>query len=209
MPSTRGRTSPAPILFASGNHGKLAEIRKLLGESHDVVGLDGLGDFQPPEETGSTFEANAKIKAETASQVFPGLCIADDSGLEVDALNGAPGVYSARFAGPEATDAENVRCLLERLKEVRGKARSGRFRCVVAVAQAGRTLETFHGKVEGIVVPTPKGSSGFGYDPVFVPEGFCQTFAELGSEIKNRLSHRALAVEKLRNWLAEQSPPER
>jgi XTP/dITP diphosphohydrolase len=126
--------------------------------------------------------------------------IADDSGLEVDGLDGAPGVWSARFSGANATDASNRALLLEKLEGVRGKERSARFRCVIVLAQAGRKLAAFSGSVEGVIINQEKGSGGFGYDPLFVPEGHCETFAQLGAEVKNALSHRARALTGLLAW---------
>jgi XTP/dITP diphosphohydrolase len=121
--------------------------------------------------------------------------IADDSGLEVDALNGAPGIYSARYAGENATDAANVDKLLRALETI--KQRSARFRCVIALARGGEVLETFDGITEGTIINTPRGEQGFGYDPVFQPNGFEQTFAEMAPELKNRISHRAKAAAAL------------
>ena len=123
-----------------------------------------------------------------------------DSGLEVDALNGAPGVRSARFSGESATDASNRTLLLEKLLSVRGQARSARFRCVIALARDGKVLANFSGSVEGVIIPQEKGTGGFGYDSLFVPEGHCETFAQLGADIKNTLSHRARALSELKNW---------
>jgi XTP/dITP diphosphohydrolase len=152
------------------------------------------------EETGVTFEENATLKALAVSGHFDGWVIADDSGLEVDALRGAPGVWSARFSGDGATDASNRALLLEKLEGVRGKDRSARFRCVIVLARAGRKLAAFSGSVEGVIINQEKGSGGFGYDPLFVPEGHCETFAQLGSEVKNALSHRARALAGLLAW---------
>jgi non-canonical purine NTP pyrophosphatase (RdgB/HAM1 family) len=126
---------------------------------------------------------------------FEGWVIADDSGLEVDALGGAPGVYSARYSGKEATDAENNALLLKNLENVRGKDRKARFRCVIALARAGYKVAAFSGTVEGIITNRPKGAGGFGYDPLFVPRGFCKTFGQLPAAAKNNLSHRAMALE--------------
>lgn len=191
------------LLFASGNLHKLDEVRGLLGAEFEVLGLESLPGYTSPEETGATFEENAKIKAEAASLCFDGYVIADDSGLEVDALGGRPGVRSARFAGEAASDSENNCLLLKELDGVRGKQRSARFRCVLAVASAGRTLAVFDGAVEGILANQPKGENGFGYDPLFIPEGYCETFASLGSEVKNTFSHRARAFSKARPWLMQ------
>jgi XTP/dITP diphosphohydrolase len=192
--------NPYTLLVSTRNAHKLVEIRQILGAGFDVLDLSALPDFGEVEETGMTFEENATLKALAASAMFDGWVIADDSGLEVDALGGAPGVYSARFSGPGATDASNRSLLLEKLETVRGKARSARFRCTIALAREGAVHAFFNGSVEGVIVPKERGSGGFGYDPVFVPEGFCETFAELPAETKNRLSHRARALEALRVW---------
>ncbi len=188
------------LLVSTRNAHKVVEIRAILGPDFEITDLSALPDMPEVEETGATFEENATLKAVAASLVFDGWVIADDSGLEVDALGGAPGVYSARYAGPEATDADNNELLLENLVSVRGKDRSGRFRCVIVLARAGRKLAAFSGAVEGIIVNVLKGPGGFGYDPLFVPDGFCETFGQLPAEVKNSLSHRAQALHKLRDW---------
>jgi XTP/dITP diphosphohydrolase len=151
------------------------------------------------EETGSTFEENAILKAVGVSARIHGLVVADDSGLEVDLLGGAPGVYSARYAGPGAKDGENISRLLSKLRESqRQPPFAGRFRCVLALAAEGKVLGTYHGVVEGTIVDPPRGNTGFGYDPVFQPAGFSQTFGELSFQQKNRISHRARAIGLLR-----------
>jgi len=191
------------LVLSTGNPHKLSEFQQILGAHWQVLGLDSLPHFPPVEETAETFEGNASLKAEAAARVTDFLVVADDSGLEVDALHGEPGVHSARYSGKGANDSRNNALLLERLASVRGKHRSARFRCVLAVARNGKTLVHFSGHVEGIIINQPKGDHGFGYDPLFVPNGHCQTFAELGKGVKNTLSHRARALEKLRNWLEE------
>jgi XTP/dITP diphosphohydrolase len=165
-----------------------------------VFDLSMLAATPEVEETGETFEDNATLKAVALSQIYEGWVIADDSGLEVDALGGAPGVYSARYSGKEATDAENNALLLKNLENVRGKDRKARFRCVIALARAGYQVAAFSGAVEGIITNRPKGAGGFGYDPLFVPRGFCKTFGQLPAAAKNNLSHRAMALERLREW---------
>ena len=194
-------TTPTPLLAATGNRHKTAEIQAILGEHFAVTDLSQHPAILPAEETGATFSENATLKALPASQAFDGLVIADDSGLEVDALQGAPGVISARFAGPTATDASNRKKLLEELSALHHPPRTARFRCVIALAKAGSLLATFEGAVEGRLLDSERGTGGFGYDPLFVPDGFDQTFAELPSAVKNRLSHRARALEKLRDFL--------
>jgi XTP/dITP diphosphohydrolase len=147
-------------------------------------------------ETGVSFEENAKLKALAASKQLPALVIADDSGLEVDSLGGAPGIYSARYAGANATERDKIEKLLGELARVRatGDQRRARFRCVVALAHNGYLLGTFEGVVEGRIADQMRGDAGFGYDPIFIPEGFEQTFGELAPEVKNTISHRAKAM---------------
>ncbi|HEY5792256.1 MAG TPA: RdgB/HAM1 family non-canonical purine NTP pyrophosphatase [Chthoniobacterales bacterium] len=191
---------PLPLLLSTRNAHKLQEVREILGNAFEVTGLAAIPNFPEVEETGETFEENAALKAVAASLHFDGWVIADDSGLEVDALGGAPGVYSARYAGGKSNDAANNALLLKNLETARGKERSARFRCVIVVARAGRKLAAISGAGEGVIINQPKGESGFGYDPLFVPEGYCETFAQLGAAVKNTLSHRARALEKLRDW---------
>jgi XTP/dITP diphosphohydrolase len=188
------------LLFSTRNMHKVREIRAILGPSFRVFDLSMLAATPEVEETGETFEDNATLKAVALSQIYEGWVIADDSGLEVDALGGAPGVYSARYSGKEATDAENNALLLKNLENVRGKDRKARFRCVIALARAGYQVAAFSGAVEGIITNRPKGAGGFGYDPLFVPRGFCKTFGQLPAAAKNNLSHRAMALERLREW---------
>lgn len=193
------------LLIATKNAHKTAEIRAILGGAWEVSDLTAHPEIPAPEETGTTFAENAAIKAIAGSLLFPGIVLADDSGLEVDALGGAPGVYSARYAGPDATDADNREKLLRELATdgARGKERSARFRCVLALAEKGTVLGTFDGAVEGIIINQEKGEGGFGYDPLFVPAGHCETFAQLPSEVKNQQSHRGRALAKAREFLAQ------
>ncbi len=188
------------LVVSTRNAHKVVEIREILGADFEVLDLSAISGVGEVEETGVTFEENATLKALAVSGNFDGWVIADDSGLEVDALGGAPGVWSARFSGPGATDASNRALLLEKLEGVRGKQRSARFRCVIVLARAGRKIAAFSGSVEGVIINQEKGSGGFGYDPLFVPEGHCETFAQLGPEVKNALSHRARALEGLLAW---------
>ena len=190
--------SPAPmprLLIATNNAHKTAEIRAMLA-GWEVTDLNAHPEVPAPEETGATFAENAAIKALAASALFEGLVLSDDSGLEVDALGGAPGVLSARYAGEGATDADNRARLLRELAAAgaRGKARTGRFRCCMVLAEGARVLGTFNGAVEGIIVNEEKGAGGFGYDALFVPEGHCETFGQLPAAVKNQLSHRARAL---------------
>ncbi len=194
------------VVIATGNRHKTEEFRALLDPSWIIQDLADHPSLPSPEETGTTFLANATIKALSASQLLGDdfLVLADDSGLEVDALQGAPGVYSARYAGPQATDADNRVKLLSELQRVgtRGKARSGRFRCVLVLAQGTRVLGHYAGSVDGILANKDKGEGGFGYDPLFIPDGHCETFGQLPARVKHALSHRARAVQALREDLA-------
>ena len=199
------------LILATRNAHKTREIRRILGSAFEVNDLSKYSGIPEINETGESFEENAKLKAAVVSRHLQGLIVADDSGLEVDAMGGAPGIHSARYAGPEANDAKNIEKLLCELSRVKaaGDQRSARFRCVLALAQRGRILGTFSGMVEGRIADqprtpsgsAPRGSGGFGYDPVFLPEGSDQTFAELSAEGKDRVSHRARALEKLRAFL--------
>ena len=183
------------LLFASHNPGKVAEVGCLLeGTGWRVMGLSAVGTDVDLVESGMTFEENASLKARQAAQVFKGWTLADDSGLEVDALGGEPGVFSARYAGPGATDADRVKRLLDRLIAVPDEKRTARFRCVMCLVDPDGDEHTFEGRVEGSISYHPRGTSGFGYDPVFIPQGEARTFAELGLGFKNRISHRAEAV---------------
>jgi len=190
------------LLVATRNRHKTREFAEILGQDFVVRDLSGEPEAAVIAETGTTFTENAILKAVGISRQFPGLVVADDSGLEVDALDGAPGVYSARYAGPQATDAENIARLLSELRPRARHPFSARFRCVLAVADEGKILKTVEGKVEGTIVNSPRGKSGFGYDPVFQPNGLAQTFGELSAEKKNQISHRAEAIRALRLALA-------
>jgi XTP/dITP diphosphohydrolase len=192
--------NPYTVLVSTRNAHKLVEIRQILGPSFELLDLSSVPALGEVEETGTTFEENAALKALAASAHFGGWVLADDSGLEVDALGGAPGVRSARFSGEGATDVTNRALLLEKLAAVPADQRSARFRCVIALARGGEVLAHFSGAVEGAIIQSEKGEGGFGYDPLFVPEGFGETFAELGAETKNRLSHRGRALAGLKSW---------
>lgn len=182
------------ILVATGNRGKTAEIRELLGPGVDVVSLDDLG-LDGAEETGVTFEENAVLKAAEAARASGLLTVADDSGIEVDALGGAPGVFSARYSGPDATDESNRLRLLADLDARGTPDRSARFVCVIAVAHPDGTVVTFHGTLEGQITSNARGTGGFGYDPILeLPDG--RTVAELTRDEKNRISHRGKALRK-------------
>jgi XTP/dITP diphosphohydrolase len=193
-----------PLLLATRNSHKTREFSEILGAEFLVRDLAAEPDTPVIEETGSTFAENATLKAVATSKRFPGLVVADDSGLEVDALEGAPGIYSARYAGPGAKDGENIARLLSELtRREQQRPFTARFRCLLALARAGEVLGTFEGVIEGTIVDPPRGGAGFGYDPVFQPTGFAQTFAELSSLEKNRISHRANAIRLLRAALSK------
>ena len=200
MLETSAPANPYTVLVSTRNAHKLVEIRQILGPSFELLDLSAVPALGEVEETGETFEENAALKALAASAHFEGWVLADDSGLEVDALGGAPGVRSARFSGEGATDVTNRALLLEKLAAVSASERSARFRCVIALARAGQVLAHFSGSVEGSIIGSEKGAGGFGYDPLFVPEGFGETFAELGADTKNRLSHRGRALAALKSW---------
>ena len=187
------------LIVATRNAHKTREIQRILGPAFIVSDLSEHPEIPDIHETGKSFGENAILKAVGASRHLPGLIVADDSGLEADALGGAPGIFSARYAGENATDKQNIDKLLVELIWVGAEEtkRSARFRCVVALARQGELLETFEGIVEGTIVERACGSQGFGYDPIFVPRGFEETFAELPPEVKNTISHRAKAIRRL------------
>jgi XTP/dITP diphosphohydrolase len=190
------------LLLATRNANKTREVREILGSTWQVEDLTSCPDLPEVEETGETFEENARLKALAGSAHYEGWVLADDSGLEVDGLGGAPGVRSARFAGEGADMAANRALLIEKLREVRGQKRSGRFRCVLALAKGGEVVQVFHGTIEGVITPSERGSGGFGYDSLFVPEGACRTFAEMSGAQKHALSHRGRALAALAGYLA-------
>ena len=198
------------ILIATMNTGKLLEYERLLAE---VPGLELETMAALPEaidvvEDRDTFRGNALKKAMEIATVAGMPCLADDSGLEVDALGGGPGVYSARYAGEGSTDSENNAKLLDELSGIADDERTARFKCaIVIVDQSGRELAMAEGACEGRIGSEPRGSHGFGYDPLFVPEGYAQTMAELGPETKNEISHRAKAAAKLVPLLRELQNP--
>lgn len=193
-------SSPRRLLVSTRNLHKVAEIREILGREFDVLDLSAVSGVGEVEETGTTFEENAALKALAASERFDGWVVADDSGLEVDHLGGAPGVLSARFSGQGATDASNRELLLAKLAGAEGRERAARFRCVMVLARGNKKLAAFTGSVEGLITRTEKGAGGFGYDSLFVPDGHDKTFAELGADVKNTMSHRARALRELLAW---------
>lgn len=197
------------LLVATHNSHKTNEIRSILsGHLYEVCDLADEPGSVPPEETGSTFAENSAIKALGVGGGCEGVWVlADDSGLEVDALGGAPGVFSARYAGEGASDAENRARLLAELArpEHAESARTARFRCVLSLARDGELVAQFDGAVEGRILAGERGGGGFGYDSLFVPEGFEESFGELPESVKNAISHRARALAKLREWLAAEA----
>lgn len=194
------------LLIATTNAGKVREISLLLGSlPYEVIGLQDLATIPPPvEETGATFTANAILKSEYYFAETGLLALADDSGLEVDALDGAPGVYSARFAGEAATDADRVAKILELLKGLPDPQRSARFVCSIAVTgrfNGETSTRVFEGYAEGVITHEPRGSSGFGYDPIFFDKEIGLTFAELTREKKSARSHRGKALAAVKSFL--------
>lgn len=189
------------IVFATNNKHKLEEIREILGENFEIVSLKDIGCDVDIPETGNTLEDNALQKAEYVKQHYGLDCFADDTGLEVDALNGAPGIHSARYA--EGTDHDSNANMDKLLKELgNNNNRKARFRTVIALLLNGET-HLFEGIVNGKIIYEKHGTEGFGYDPIFVPDGYEHSFAELGMQIKNQISHRARAVNKLADFLLQ------
>lgn len=187
--------SPILLLLATTNHGKARELRRGLGSAPvRVVTLDDLGISAEFPETGSTFAENARGKSLFYSLLTGLPTLADDSGLEIEALEGAPGVYSARFSGPGPTDARNIRKVLRAIEGVPESARAARFVCSMALSQNGRVLKMTRGTVRGRIIFAPRGTSGFGYDPIFYYRPFGRTFGELTDEEKQSISHRGRAL---------------
>ncbi len=188
----------APLVFASHNHNKVEEIRQILGGILPVEGLVEIGCYDDIPEPYETLEDNALAKARFVYRHFGRDCFADDTGLEAEALNGMPGVMSARYAGPGKDNRANMRKLISELAGQ--KNRRARFRTVIALIVSG-TEHLFEGIVSGRIADEPRGDGGFGYDPVFVPEGYTITFGEMAPDKKNRISHRWAAIEKLSGFL--------
>ena len=188
------------IVFATHNKHKLEEIRSILSASYQIVSLDEIGCSEDIPETADTLGGNALLKAQYVKTHYGYNCFADDTGLEVKALNNAPGVYSARYAGEAKDSKANVRKVLKELENQ--SDRSAHFRTVIALI-LGEKEYLFEGTVEGKLIEEAKGNAGFGYDPIFMPEGYTETFAEMKMDVKNTISHRARAVEKLKAFLDE------
>ena len=186
------------LVFATNNEHKLKEVREITGNSFCILSLKDIGCFDDIPETADTLDGNALLKAKYVKQKYGLDCFADDTGLEIKALNNAPGVYSARYAGEAKDSKANIR---KALLELQNKTdRSACFRTVIALI-LGDEEYLFEGIVEGLIIDEERGETGFGYDPVFVPQGYTETFAELGAEVKNTISHRAEAVKKLKQFI--------
>ncbi|KDS18545.1 MULTISPECIES: non-canonical purine NTP diphosphatase [Bacteroides] len=187
------------LVFATNNAHKLEEVAAILGDQVELLSLNDIGCQADIPETAETLEGNALLKSSYIYKNYHLDCFADDTGLEVEALNGAPGVYSARYAGGEGHDAQAN--MLKLLHELDGKEnRKAQFRTAISLILDGKEY-FFEGVIKGEIIKEKRGDSGFGYDPIFKPEGYDQTFAELGNDIKNQISHRALAVQKLCEFL--------
>lgn len=194
---------PLPrLILATRNAHKTGEIRAMIGDRFEVLDATAFPELPEIEETGTTFLGNARLKALGISRRVEGWVLSDDSGLEVDALDGAPGVWSSSYGGEEGNHAKNNARLLAEMAGM--EDRSARFLCTMVLARNGIEQATFCGAVEGAIVESPHGAGGFGYDPLFIPSGHDQTFAELGDQIKNSLSHRARALAQVIAFLGNQ-----
>lgn len=182
------------IVFATNNAHKLSEIKKIMGDEWNVLSLSDIGCHEDIPETADTLRGNAEIKARYVKEHYGYDCFADDTGLMVDSLGGEPGVYSARYAGPGHDSAANMKLLLEKMT---GKTnRKAHFSTFIVLIQ-GESIKEFEGRVDGTILDSPRGSDGFGYDPIFLPDGFNKTFAQMTADEKNAISHRGRATEKL------------
>lgn len=187
------------LVFATNNAHKLEEIRAILGDKVEILSLNDIDCHADIPETADTLQGNAALKAQYIYENYGFDCFADDTGLEVEALNGAPGIYSARYAGGEGHDSEaNMKKLLSEMQDKDN--RKARFRTVICLIEDGKE-HFFEGIVNGSIIRERKGGAGFGYDPVFMPDGYSETFAEMGNDEKNKISHRAIAVQKLCEYL--------
>lgn len=188
------------IIFSTNNRHKLEEVRHILGKQYHVLGLKDMGFEGDIPETGTTLSGNARIKSRFVHQLFGVDCFSDDTGLVIDALDGRPGVYSARYGGEQGNAEKNIARVLAELSGV--KNRKARFVTVICLIYHQKEY-FFEGKIEGRIIDAERGAQGFGYDPVFIPDGYDLTFAEMPPELKNTISHRALAVEKLAAFLKD------
>lgn len=193
------------ILIATKNKGKVEEFQALFKkyQMETVSLLDLPNDIEDVEETGETFKENARLKAEQISSILNAPVLADDSGLIIDALDGRPGVYSARYAGLAKNDQDNNNKVLSELKDITPEKRTARFICVLAVARPGQETFFVTGYCEGKIANSETGSNGFGYDPIFIPKGYSKTMAEISAEEKNKISHRSQAIGLLDEWLGK------
>ena len=180
------------LVFATHNLNKLKEIQELVPTGIEILSLTDIKCTKDIEETGTTLEENAKIKVDYIKGNYGYDCFADDSGLEINSLDGAPGVYSARYAGAEKSNEKNIEKVWAKLADKKDK--SAQFRTIIAAHIDGKTLQC-EGKVRGTIISEKRGEGGFGYDPIFIPNGYSKTFAELGKEVKNEISHRAIAFQ--------------
>jgi XTP/dITP diphosphohydrolase len=198
-----------PVLcLATRNAHKVSEMASVLAPWFRVVSTKNFPDIPEIEETGNTFLANAELKAIAVSLAIPGnaFSLADDSGIEVDALGGAPGIYSARYGGEPCSDERNNQKVLAEMREkgaVTPQARGAHYRCVLVLAREGKTIASFDGTCSGHLIEEYRGKNGFGYDPLFIPEGYTETFGELSSDIKAQISHRAKALALFIKWLEQ------
>lgn len=186
------------LVFASNNHNKIAEIKQMLPSSIELLSLEEIGCTEDIPETADTIEGNAILKANYVSEKYGFSCFADDTGLEVEALNGEPGVYSARYAGEQKKADDNMDKLLENLKDK--SSRKAQFKTIIAL-NINNEQHLFEGIIKGDIITEKRGQKGFGYDPIFVPEGFSTTFAEMEMSDKAKLSHRGIATRKLISFL--------
>ena len=190
------------LLLATNNPGKIREFQIILGDiPYELVAPSDLGLRLEIEESGNTYRENAAIKASAYCRAARVLTLADDSGLEVDALGGEPGIRSSRYAGPSAADRERVAFLLDKMKGVSWEKRTARFRCVIAIAEPDGDVHYFEGKCEGLIDLEPRGENGFGYDPIFYFPDYGKTMAELPESLKNQISHRARAAQQAVKFL--------
>ena len=200
------------LLIGTGNAGKLREIKSILGDvPYEIVSVADFNDLETPEENGETYNANAMLKAASYARQTTLLTLADDSGLEVEALNWGPGIMSARYAGEDASDADRRSLLLSEFSKTGSQIRTARFVCFVAIAYPGQRerpyiMSATEGICTGEIIDVARGDGGFGYDPLFVPDGYDLTFAELPNEVKNRISHRGRALSKAREFLIKYKP---
>lgn len=192
------------LIIATKNAGKAKEFQQFFAQLHiRVKSLLDFDDLPDVEETGTTFAENARLKAETIAELLDMPVLADDSGLEIDALQGRPGIYSARYAGEDKDDEANIRKVLEEMQSVPMEKRTARFVCVLALAEKGKETVITEGYCEGKIALHPAGENGFGYDPIFIPEGYTNTLAELNPSVKQEISHRRHAMDQLQALLQQ------